>query len=305
MHSASTALSAVRHRITGVRVEKETLVVTGYAYADGTPNERAGFQAELRNRSTARTYRLSVSRTATPQLVSESGQACPDSGFDLVLNAKELAEGAQLPAGVWDLYLTLAVGDSENTVRIGAERAPEVSGDAVSYGIGSKDNATCVVGFFDSEDGGFSVDMGGGLHPEHAMSAVPVSATWQRGGDAVMLIKFSALPGVDPSTVSVHAVNEAGERIPAQMNREGKGVISGTLRFASSGEWRVLHTLNSGDSPEGNSVRAGKLPAPTRWRRGLAPWYAKPYSAKNGGLTVRVAKVDVIGAVKRAARGAR
>ncbi|WP_165986806.1 hypothetical protein [Streptomyces sp. YIM 98790] len=297
----TSARPVVRHLVTSVEPVKNALRVSGHAYLDGRSNDRPGFQAAVRDRDGSREYRFSVSRTATPGLVTEDGGVpCPDSGFDILLNPAELADGSPLPDGLWDLWLTVETAEETATVRIGTERGSGAPTEPLTHTVAAGRTQTVVTGFFAPEDGGYSLDIGGVAHPGPVLVR-GTGVRWLR--DAPATLELTTRAPADPDAVSYEAVERtSGRRISATASVRDR-TLTARLPLEGGGDWQIVLCVRRDGEVTEHPLPASSKPATRRWRRALTPWYAKPYHRKGAGLAVRVDRVNVLQGLRRRVAG--
>lgn len=293
-----TENSSLRHRVTAVRTVKNGLVVAGVAYRPGASHDRVGFQAELRHRDGGRRYLLPASRCASPG-VTDGAREVAEAGFEVLLDPAQIADGGPLAKGVWELWLTRIAADGEKgTVRIGDVRDAEVPREPRLHEIettakpakGAKKTPLTVCSYFDPEDGGFCLDVGGTAHPAAGL-ARRVGARWASASEPTLRLEVTDAPG---DAVVFEAAGPDGERRRGETPvRDGKAEAS--FRPDLPGEWTFF--LRTGDGVEIPVPAQSGLGA-VQWRQGVQKRYAKP-EGKRKNLVITVGRVDVLKGIRR------
>ncbi|MBB0242836.1 hypothetical protein FNQ90_01620 [Streptomyces alkaliphilus] len=298
--TVSNEVVTVSSEISGARLTRHGMMISGHAYLSGRSNEQVGFEAVLRSVSgTDREYVFAASRTRTPDLVDEEGASLPDSGFDLEIVPGELADGTPLPSGIWELWLRVTVGEIRETVRLGVECTEKVRKERLVHVIGKGESAGPVVGYI-ARGKGFCLDVGGHVFPTEVLRR-HVGVSWLPDRDACLRISIEKLPpGLEPSSISFRAEDGNGEYIIASPYRDSaEEKPSFILPLETAGEWKIALRVRQGEDAEEVHLPPAPSLIARRWRKGLTPWYARPLPAKKGVMGVRVAKVDVIQGLRR------
>jgi poly(ribitol-phosphate) beta-N-acetylglucosaminyltransferase len=291
---------ALRHWMgTGELAPDGTLRVAGYAYLERIDHAEARYALLVRHRTTGQEYRVQARRTAPPAATTEEDLTEPEShgrvGFEVECDIRTMAAGMPLEPGTWDLFVEIVIQGVVRTGRLGSRRdaaipsAPSVrivraSGHGrpalatETYFTDPRDNLSLIVG---------AVALRHGLRVE--------SLSWADGAELEVrgIVEIEELP---PDALTLRLSRSGGdERLVAVSRENGTFTARVPVRRLGWGDW----ALEMGIRADGTdwhvplSINAGLRGS--RWMRLGRPGRASLV----GSGRLRVAPVDVIGAVRR------
>ncbi|SFT03111.1 CDP-glycerol glycerophosphotransferase [Streptomyces harbinensis] len=261
----------------------------------------------LRIDGTARFHRVDGQETSTALVLRERNgetehRIATDPGAPLALPLLTAAGGTALPAGTWDVFVSLTTAGLTRETRLGS-RSEDLDTAPADHELRDGTQLRPVRAYF-TPRGNLSVKTGAPVS-RLKRELKPDDVRWSPA-DPARLLLGGTLRGLDP----------AGERLLVRLT-DAKGhreeyttdVDPATGRFEqavplAAGEWRVHWLLDVPGATPRRATRAVEVPRDlpvTQWRRRLVQfWYAKPLpAAKTKTLTLRVGRKSLLKALLR------
>ncbi len=293
----------VRHRVTRAELRGTVLHLAGHGYLHRVATDDVSTALVLRERDSGTEYRLPVTHTKTPGLGADEDKGrfrYERAGFEASVDITTAGGGSPLPDGLWDISLVIGAQGISREVRIGSRRDAEVSGAATTHIVGNGDETRAVTLYTTEPHGNFTLDIGERKHAVLPQLSLR-SPRWAPG--AATELEFAGrctLASVPEGALAVHLEDGRGGTavFPARPASQSGGdfVVRVPVTGLRVGLWRGQLRLGpwASDLPP--------MPAnlaPARWRRRGLPWYAKPVREREAGFALRVARTDLVRAVKR------
>ncbi|WP_414169281.1 glycosyltransferase family 2 protein [Streptoverticillium reticulum] len=259
----------VRHEVASAALGLGGLRLTGHASVDRIPAAGTTAGLVLRRRGTGDERRFPVHGT--------------DGAFDVTV------DGASLPAGLWDISLTVDAAGVAKEARLGSRRAESVTTGTTTVVTAQ---GTAVALYTTKPYGNLTLDVGETRH--RVLPHVGVEGVaWAPAGPATLAVNVRCtLAGWPTGALTVRAEGPDGAELAAPV--DGGTAL---LPLAEAGEWRITVRLAAGDGEWTVPVPRRPGLGTARWKRRGLPWYAKPLAGRDV-LTLRVGRVDVWKAVR-------
>ncbi|MFF4408397.1 glycosyltransferase family 2 protein [Streptomyces sp. NPDC001404] len=259
----------VRHEVASAALGLGGLRLTGHASVDRIPAAGTTAGLVLRRRGTGDERRFPVHGT--------------DGAFDVTV------DGASLPAGLWDISLTVDAAGVAKEARLGSRRAESVTTGTTTVVTAQ---GTAVALYTTKPYGNLTLDVGETRH--RVLPHVGVEGVaWAPAGPATLAVNVRCtLAGWPAGALAVRAEGPDGAELTAPV--DGGTAL---LPLAEAGEWRITVRLAAGDGEWTVPVPRRPGLGTAHWRRCGLPWYAKPLAGRDV-LTLRVGRVDLWKAVR-------
>ncbi|MEU0196778.1 MULTISPECIES: glycosyltransferase family 2 protein [unclassified Streptomyces] len=293
----------VRHRVTRAELRGTVLHLAGYGYLHRVATDDVSTALVLRERDSGQEHRLPVTPTETPGLgeAEDKGRYRYErAGFEASVDITTAGGGSPLPDGLWDISLAIGAQGISREVRIGSKRDTGVSGAAATHIVRHGEETRAVTLYTTKPHGNFTLDIGERKHKVLPRLSLR-DPRWAPG--AATELEFAgrcSLASFPDGALAVHLEDGRGGTavFPARPASQSGGdfVVRVPVTGLPAGLWRGRLRLGSW------ALELPPLPAnlgPAGWRRRGLPWYAKPVRDGQAGFALRVARTDLVRAVKR------
>ncbi|WP_158687177.1 glycosyltransferase family 2 protein [Streptomyces sp. AA0539] len=281
-----TAQLSIRQDLTRIRPAEEpdpVLIIEGSARLHRVPQDQEAALV-LRERDGSDEHRLPI-----------------DSPDDLRIPLRTAADGRPLPAGTWDVFVSLTAAGHTEEARLGS-RSEDLDTSAVDHELRDGTQLRSVRAYVTSR-GNLTLKTGAPvsrLKRELRADA----ARWSSEDPSRLLLSGTLRDLGAGERLLLRLTNAVGSR-----QEYTTDVDPATGRFEqavplAAGEWRVHWLLDVPGATPRRATRAVEVPRDlpvTQWRRRLVQfWYAKPLpAAKTKTLTLRVGRKSLLKALLR------
>ncbi|MER5429799.1 glycosyltransferase family A protein [Streptomyces sp. NPDC002588] len=296
-----TAQLGVRHHVSRAEMLGTTLHLAGHGYLHRVATEDVTTGLVLRERDSGTEFRLPVTHTASPGAGAGEDEGrfrYDEAGFEATVDITTAADGGPLDDGLWDISLAIGAQGITREVRIGSNRASDVSGAAATHLVDTADGMRALTLYTTKPHGNFTLDIGERKHAVPPRLRFDGTIRWAR--DAATELELTgrcALASYPVGDLVAAFENDRGDKARFAASAIGDGfLIRVPVTELPAGVWRGSLHIGSWSVPLPGLP--GNL-APAKWRRRALPWYAKPDADGGEAFALQVAKTNLVRAVAR------